>query len=96
MRETLIDTLSFQRNRVHYSLFYTASGATIIMFIVLCSLSGWSVSIGHQISDVVATGQETLKDVQELLPELDQALAMLSAMCNHDNFTRSYGHICNK
>ncbi|MBD53100.1 MAG: hypothetical protein CL450_07385 [Acidimicrobiaceae bacterium] len=94
LRATLLDTFSFRNNRVNYSLFYAASGATLIIFIILCSLSGWSISIGTEINELVATGQETLSDVQELLPEAKDALRILREMCKHENFTKSWGNIC--
>jgi len=94
LRETLLNTFSFQNNRVNYSLFYTASSATLVMFVILCSLSGWSISIGTQINDLVATGHKTLEDVQALLPETRDALRILQFMCKHENFTKAWGNIC--
>lgn len=94
LRETLLDTLSFRRNRVNYSIFYSASAATLIMFIILCSLSSWSISIGNGISDLVQTGHETLDDVQQMLPDAIEALRILKAMCRHENFTKRWGEIC--
>ena len=93
-RTALLDTFSFQNNRVNYSLFYAASGATLVMFIILCSLSIWSISIGTQINGLVRTGHETLEDVQAMLPEARDALRILQVMCNHENFTKSWGNIC--
>lgn len=94
LRSTLLDTFSFRNNKVNYSIFYAASGATFIMFVILCSLSGWSISIGTEINGLVATGQETLADVQAILPEAKDALRILQEMCKHENFTRSWGNIC--
>lgn len=94
LRETLLDTLSFRRNRVNYSIFYSASAATLIMFIILCALSSWSISIGNGINDLVQTGHETLEDVRQILPEARDALRILQSMCRHENFTKRWGEIC--
>ena len=94
LRDTLLDTLSFKRHRVQYSLFYAASGATFIMFVILCSLSGWSVSIGQKVNELVADGHETLQDLQEILPQGREALRIIRAMCRHENFTPVWGDIC--
>lgn len=94
LRETLIDTFSFRRNRLNYSIFYSASAATLIMFVILCSLSSWSVSIGTEVNNLVSTGHETLEDVRQLLPEARDALRILQAMCRHENFTKRWGDIC--
>jgi len=94
LRSTLLDTLSFRTNKVNYSIFYAASSATFIMFLILCSLSGWSISISTEINGLVASGHETLADVQALLPEAKDALRILKEMCKHENFTKSWGNIC--
>ena len=94
LRETLLDTFSFRNNRVNYSIFYAASGATLVMFLILCALSSWSVAIGQQITELVSTGHETLADVQDMLPEATDALRILKAMCSHVNFTKVWGPIC--
>ena len=95
-RETLLETLdesrSFKRNKINWSIFYGTACATTVMFLILVSLSGWSISIGGEINNLVAQGQETLTDVQRMLPDAVQALDILKFMCKHENFTRTYGH----
>ena len=92
LREVLVDSFSFRRNRVNYSIFYVASASTVIMFVILCTLSAWSVHIGHQISALVKEGHETLDYVQQILPDAEHALGILRVMCRHENFTRVWGN----
>ena len=75
---------SFRKNPVRWSLFYASSGATLIMFIILCTLSAWSVHLGRQVSAILA-------DVEMLIPEIKNSLSLLEFMCKADNFTNTYG-----
>jgi len=92
LREALVDSFSFNKNKRRWTLFYVASTSSIVMFGILVGLSSWSVSIGSRVNDLVSQGHETLEDVQKMLPDAEQALAILKFMCNHENFTRTYGH----
>ena len=84
---TLIESRSFKRNKLKWITFYTSGIATALMFIILCSISAWTLSIAHDISGVVRKSTEILADVEEMLP-------ILNAICDHENFTKRYGHIC--
>ena len=84
---TLIESRSFKRNKLQWVTFYSSSIATALMFIILCSISAWTLSIAHQINGVVTKSTEILSDVDEMLP-------ILNAICDHENFTKRYGHIC--
>ena len=68
-------------------MFYASSIATAIMFVILCSLSIWSLSVAHKINSLVGKSADILDDVEEMLP-------ILAAICKHSNFTRTYGDIC--
>ena len=69
-----------------------ASASSIVMFIILCTLSSWSVNIGMQITGLVQEGHETLGYVKEILPDAVEALNILKVMCKHENFTRRWGN----
>jgi len=84
---TLIESRSFKRNKLHWVTFYGASVATAIMFIILCSLSAWTLSVAHEINGVVAKSTAILNDVEKMLP-------ILTAICDHENFTKRYGRVC--
>lgn len=93
--DALTDSYSFRRNPVQWSIFYGASLATGVMFIILCTLSVWSISIGQQITGVVQQSTEILSDLKVMLPEISQSIRILQVICKHDNFTTHYGDICN-
>lgn len=79
--------LLFKDNPFKWSLFYTSAAATIVMFIILCTLSAWSVHLGNQVS-------QTLHDVDEIMPEIKETLALVKYICKMENFTKVYGDVC--
>ena len=85
--DQLIESQSFKANPVRWGLFYGSAAATLLMFIILCSLASWSISVGAEISVLMKQASDILKDVEEMLP-------MLQTICKHENFTRSYGNVC--
>ena len=95
LMETLMESRSFKKNPVQWSIFYATGIATGIMFIILCSLSAWSISLGTRINDLVSQGHETLVDVQFLIPKIEEQIKLLETICEHENFTKNYGDICN-
>lgn len=84
---TLIESRSFARNKLQWLIFYSSSIATGIMFVILCSLSAWTLSVAHEINGVVTKSTAILNDVEEMLP-------ILTAICDHENFTKRYGNVC--
>jgi len=92
--ETLQESRSFKRNPISWSVFYATSAATVIMFIILVTLSAWSITIGQQLSELVAQSSETLIDIQEIMPQAKDSLRIIREMCKHENFTKSWGNIC--
>jgi hypothetical protein len=87
LRDQLIESQSFKANPIRWGLFYGSAVVTLLMFIILCSLASWSVSVGAELSVLMKQASEILKDVEEMLP-------MLQTICKHENFTRSYGNVC--
>ena len=37
---------------------------------------------------------EVIKDMNELLPDARNSLRIIKEMCQHENFTKSWGNIC--
>jgi len=87
--EKLIESRSFKNNKIHWSLFYGSVVAIGLMFIILCSLASWSISIASEINGLVTQAGKILDDVEEMLP-------VLKDICRHQNFTKNYGNICDK
>lgn len=82
--EQLVESRSFKKNPVHWSMFYASTFATLVMFIILCALSSWSIHIARQVSEI-------LSDVDILIPEIKNSLSLLEFMCKSENFTKNYG-----
>lgn len=86
--DKLIESRSFKKNPIQWSIFYGAAAATVLMFIILCALASWSISIGTEMSELVVQAGKILDDVEEMLP-------VLKSICKHENFTKTYGDVCN-
>jgi hypothetical protein len=82
--EQFVESRSFKKNPVHWSMFYASTFATLVMFIILCALSSWSIHIARQVSEI-------LSDVDILIPEIRNSLSLLEFMCKSENFTKNYG-----
>ena len=85
--DTLVASRAFKHHRFQWVLFYAGSAATLISFIILCTISAWTLSVAREISAIVSTAGETLRDVETMLP-------ILKDICRHSNFTRIYGDVC--
>lgn len=84
LRDELMESASFRRNPVRWSLFYASAASSVFMFVILCTLSIWSIHIGSEV-------RETLNGVNEIVPEVKESLQMLQFICSHENFTKRYG-----
>lgn len=84
MMEQFVESRSFKKNPVHWSMFYASTFATLVMFVILCALSSWSIHIAQQVSEI-------LSDVQLLIPDIKESLSLLEFMCKSENFTKAYG-----
>ena len=85
--DKLIESRSYKKNPIPWSVFYVSSVVTVIMFFILCALASWSISIGSEISVLVNQAATIFDDVEEMLPVLKQ-------ICKHENFTKRYGGVC--
>ena len=71
----------------NYSFFYTASISAIFSVIVLFVITGYTAHTASEINEVI-------KDMNELLPDARNSLRIITEMCKHENFTKSWGAIC--
>jgi len=71
----------------NYRFFYGASLSAIISLIVLFIITGYTAYTASEINEVI-------KDLHELLPDARNSLRIVKEMCNHENFTKSWGKIC--
>jgi hypothetical protein len=86
--KTLVASRDFKHHRCQWVLFYGGTFATVVSFVILCALSAWTLTVAHDISEVVRSTTSILLDVENMLP-------ILKNICRHSNFTRYYGEVCN-
>jgi len=78
----------------NYKYFYTTGFASIISMLILLVISGYTASVATNIGGLMTTSNEVLTDIQEIIPGVTDVLRIIKEMCKHENFTKSYGHIC--
>jgi len=71
----------------NYRFFYGASLSAIISLVVLFVITGYTAYTASEINEVI-------KDMNELLPDARNSLRIIHEMCIHENFTKSWGNIC--
>ena len=71
----------------NYRFFYGASASAILSLVVLFVITGYTAYTATEINEVIT-------DLNELLPEARNSLRIIKEMCNHKNFTKSWGAIC--
>lgn len=71
----------------NYRFFYGASASAIISLIVLFIITGYTAHTATEMNIVIS-------DINELLPQARDSLRIIREMCLHENFTKSWGHIC--
>ncbi len=71
----------------NYRFFYGASAAAILSLIVLFIITGYTAHTATEMNAVIFK-------INELLPEAKDSLRIIREMCRHENFTKSWGHIC--
>ncbi len=71
----------------NYRFFYGASASAILSLIVLFIITGYTAQTATEMNTVIS-------EINELLPEARDSLRIIREMCMHENFTKSWGHIC--
>ena len=82
MNEPFIGT-----RRQNYCFFYGASISSFVSLVVLFVITGYTAYTASEINEVI-------KDMNKLLPDARNSLRIIYEMCKHENFTKSWGHIC--
>ncbi|RZD41386.1 MAG: hypothetical protein CXT73_05035 [Methanobacteriota archaeon] len=81
-REPLIGT-----REQNYKYFYGTGCASIVSLLILLIVTGYTAYTATEINEVIS-------DLNELLPDARDSLRIVKEMCQHENFTKSWGNIC--
>lgn len=82
-----MDTPLVGTSSQNYRYFYVASAASIVSMIVLLVITGYTAHTATEINEVIS-------DLNTLLPDAENSLRIVRAMCQHENFTKRWGEIC--
>jgi hypothetical protein len=78
----------------NYRFFYAASGAAITSLVVLMVITGYTAFTATHVGHLMTDMTEVVDDIRVILPDVEESINLLKAICKHENFTRHYGHIC--
>jgi len=85
LRQRLIEwPQALREEPVTWTAFLAGASASCLGFVVLIGLVVWSINIGREL-------KTTLDGVNEIVPEVKEALGLLKLLCAHQNFTHRYG-----
>jgi len=79
----------------NYRLFYTASGAAITSVIFLLVITGYTAFTATHVGHLMTGMSEVVEDIRVILPDVEDSIKLLRNICKHENFTKSYGNVCN-
>ena len=78
----------------NYRFFYAASGAAITSVVFLLVLTGYTAVTAKRVGELITDMAEVVEDIRIILPDARDSLRIVREMCKHENFTKSWGHIC--
>ena len=74
-----------QPNRYNLIIYYTHFGLTFIMFWIMIAMTSYINITLKDSRELLADGADTLKDFGELIPKVDESLAILETLCNSEH-----------
>ena len=78
----------------NYRFFYAASGAAITSVVFLLVITGYTAVTATRVGELITDMAEVVEDIRIILPDARDSLRIVRAMCKHEIFTKSWGHIC--
>jgi len=78
----------------NYRFFYVASGAAVSSLVILLIITGYTAYISTSAGNLITDMNEVIGDFKIIIPDVKSSLQLLKTICHHENFTKSYGDIC--
>jgi hypothetical protein len=78
----------------NYRFFYVASGSAITSVIFLLVITGYTAFTATHVGHLMTGMSEVVEDIRVILPDVEDSIKLLRNICTHENFTKSYGNIC--
>ena len=79
----------------NYRFFYVASGAAVSSLLILLIITGYTAYISTAAGNLITDMNVVISDFQIIIPDIKSSLKLLETICHHENFTKTYGDICN-
>jgi len=78
----------------NYKYFYVTGCASLGSLLILLIITGYTAYIATHMGHLMTDMNEIIIDINELLPDARESLRIVKEMCKHENFTKSWGAIC--
>ena len=91
MEEPLVGT-----REQNYKFFYTASGSAIASLLILLIITGYTAYISTAAGNLITDMNEVIYDLKIVMPDVKESIKLLKTICTHENFTKTYGNICDE
>lgn len=89
-----MDTPLIGSRENNYRFFYLASGSAISSLAMLLIITGYTAYISTHVGHLMSDMTEVVDDIRVILPDVEKSLNLLSSLCSHNNFTDTYGDLC--
>ena len=79
----------------NYRFFYVASGAAVSSLLILLIITGYTAYISTAAGNLITDMNVVISDFKIIIPDVKSSLKLLETICHHENFTKTYGDVCN-
>ena len=89
-----MDTPLVGTREQNYRFFYVASAAAVSSTLILLIITGYTAYISTAAGTLISDMNEVISDLRVIIPNVKESIKLLQTICTHQNFTDSYGHLC--
>jgi len=89
-----MDEPLFGSRENNYRLFYLSSCAAVSSLVILITVTSYTAATAAHIGVLMNDMTEVIGDIRIMLPDVEDSLKLLKTICTHENFTKTYGHLC--
>lgn len=67
----------------------------LLMVITVLCIAGTISPLVGEAGTLVVDSTKTLRDLNDIIPDVKSTLHMVKQICTYENFTKHYGFLCN-
>ena len=99
MREPLetykpIESILYKKPKIKWGVEHLNCVFSLIIVIILITIAGSVIPLANDAHILISDAGQTLTDMNIIIPEVKETLKMVNRLCEFENFTTSYGFVC--